>query len=470
MNKGYNPYENCFTLYNYCNNCIDNLIGNAFVDANNNCVYDSAEMKIKNLMIDVNSAGLVMPTDTIGNYGFELPAGVYNIQPVLTGALINTCNVLPVQVNVTDTTIAVQNFPLQIDSSYHDFGVDVVALSPAVPGNFYQLRVNVSNHQLFTDSASVTVTLDSLFTFDSLSIPASTINNRTYTFSNVVLPAQSDSSIIFYLTTLTTAQLLDSVSFTAAVACFNGDNNSANDTSIFNTVILSGFDPNDKRVYPEGNITVNDSVLTYTIRFQNTGNYMAQNIVLLDTLDTDLNIASLQMLSSSHNYFFTMIDANVLQISFPNINLPDSNSNEPLSHGYITYTIKLKSGLPVGTQIENSAAIYFDFNAPVITNSVYNTIVSPLGVTENNAHNILVNVYPNPTLTHEFYIELDVKHRQSVSYKVSDIAGRILLQRENIVASNGRNVFAEKAILAKGIYFVTITAGKENITKKIVFE
>ena len=470
MAKGFSPYEKCFTLYNFCNNCIDNLIGNVFVDANNNCIYDSTEMKIKNLMIDVSAASIVMPTDTIGNYGFELPAGVYNVQPILTGALINTCNVLPAQVNVTDTTIAVQNFPLQIDSSYHDFGVDAVALSPAVPGNFYQFRVNVSNHQLFTDSASVTVTLDSLFTFDSLSIPASTINNRTYSFNNVVLPAQADSSIIFYLTTNTTAQFFDSVSFMAAVTCFNGDNNAANDTSVFNSVILSSYDPNDKRVYPEGNITANDSMLTYTIRFQNTGNYMAQNIVLLDTLDTDLNISSLQMLSSSHNYFLTMIDANVLQISFPNINLPDSNSNEPLSHGYFTYTIKLKNGLPVGTQIENSAAIYFDFNAPVITNSVYNTIVNPLGITENNAHNILVNVYPNPAFANELYIELFVTQSQNVNYKLLDIAGRTLLQRENVVAQIGRNVFTEKLILPVGIYFVAITTDKGSATKKIVFK
>lgn len=57
--------------------------------------------------------------------------------------------------------------------------------------------------------------------------------------------------------------------------------------------------------------------------------------------------------------------------------LPDSNVNEAASHGFTSFRVKQVPNLPVGTLIENSAAIYFDFNAPVITNTSWHTIALP---------------------------------------------------------------------------------------------
>jgi hypothetical protein len=60
----------------------------------------------------------------------------------------------------------------------------------------------------------------------------------------------------------------------------------------------------------------------------------------------------------------------VLTIRFDNILLPDSTSDEPNSHGVVKYTLHLRGGLAPGTAIPNTAAIYFDFNDPVVTNEV----------------------------------------------------------------------------------------------------
>jgi hypothetical protein len=59
--------------------------------------------------------------------------------------------------------------------------------------------------------------------------------------------------------------------------------------------------------------------------------------------------------------------------TFDNILLPDSNVNEPESHGYVKFTIELKDSIPQDTKIENFAGIYFDFNDPVITNTTFVT-------------------------------------------------------------------------------------------------
>lgn len=97
----------------------------------------------------------------------------------------------------------------------------------------------------------------------------------------------------------------------------------------------------------EGNITVNDKELNYRIRFQNTGNGSAVNIVVKDTLSPFVDMMSLEMLSVSHNYKIDILPENILRWKFDNIQLPDSNSNEPGNYGYIHYRIRQKANNPL---------------------------------------------------------------------------------------------------------------------------
>jgi hypothetical protein len=111
-----------------------------------------------------------------------------------------------------------------------------------------------------------------------------------------------------------------------------------------------------------------------------------------------LDVNTFEMLGSSHNYNIDILPGNILRWKFNNIMLPDSNSNEPGSHGYIQYRIKRNSNNTPGTQIKNTAYIYFDFNEPVVTNTAINTIETITGITSQSL--ILTmewNVYPNPS-------------------------------------------------------------------------
>jgi uncharacterized repeat protein (TIGR01451 family) len=146
--------------------------------------------------------------------------------------------------------------------------------------------------------------------------------------------------------------------------------------------IVDSFDPNDKQVSPIG-FTENNYVrpgteLEYTIRFQNTGTAEAVNIVVIDTLSTDLDMTRFQMMSVSHPYKLAVSGKGrpILTWTFTNINLPDSTTNEPESHGYIKFKIKPNEGIAEGTIIENFADIYFDFNEPVRTNTTVSNITN----------------------------------------------------------------------------------------------
>ena len=142
--------------------------------------------------------------------------------------------------------------------------------------------------------------------------------------------------------------------------------------------IIASFDPNDKAVNPEGYtdkhfITPKDE-LEYMIRFQNTGTDTAFTVVIRDSISEHLDLSTLTSGASSHKYKFKIYGTGVAEWTFNNILLPDSNVNEPKSHGFIKYKINQKKNLEQGTVIENRAGIFFDMNPPVITNTTMNTV------------------------------------------------------------------------------------------------
>ena len=131
--------------------------------------------------------------------------------------------------------------------------------------------------------------------------------------------------------------------------------------------------------------------------FQNTGNASAQHIYIVDTLDNNIDESSIQLLAYSHEPM-VQVKGKAVRFNFANINLPDSVNDEPNSHGYVQYKVKRKGNLPVGTQIRNTAYIYFDFNAPVVTNTTVNTLTIPSSVPEVNYNKTVFDNFPEPNV------------------------------------------------------------------------
>ncbi len=156
-------------------------------------------------------------------------------------------------------------------------------------------------------------------------------------------------------------------------------NNGLPFVSDYCAVVRTSYDPNDKQVIPEGmtgnHFIRNEDRLDYKINFQNTGNDTAFTVVIRDTLDLNsLDISTIVLGTASHQYDFSVEGQGVLVWRFENILLPDSTINESLSHGYMSFSIDQLPGLAMGTQVMNHADIYFDFNPPVTTNTVINTV------------------------------------------------------------------------------------------------
>ena len=168
---------------------------------------------------------------------------------------------------------------------------------------------------------------------------------------------------------------------------------------------VGSYDPNDKQAFPVGfedeHFIEQNIDIEYLIRFQNTGTDTAFRVVIRDTLSSFLDVASVRPGASSHNYDFDISGLGILKFTFDNIMLPDSTANEPASQGFVKYRISQKENVPLGSVINNNAAIYFDFNAPVITNTTFHTVGEDfvpfyVSVNTRGKPELLANVFPNP--------------------------------------------------------------------------
>ena len=237
--------------------------------------------------------------------------------------------------------------------------------------------------------------------------------------------------------------------------------------------VTNSYDPNRKIATPVGygqdHLIEANTLLEYHIDFQNTGTDTAYNIVIRDTLSSHLDITSFQSGASSHHYDLHIEGSNVLVFTFPNINLLDSVANESSSHGFVEYHISTKSNLTNGTLIETTAAIYFDFNPPITTNTTLHTIGEAFIIVDiDNPYkeSLFLEVYPNPATPHtQLYLKGEAP--QDAEMKLFSVQGQLISHRP---FSEGQIPLGAMG-LAKGIYFFQIwTGGKIYGSGKLVVQ
>ena len=245
--------------------------------------------------------------------------------------------------------------------------------------------------------------------------------------------------------------------------------------SSFCPVVTNSYDPNDKQAIPTGfdaahNIFKNTE-LEYAIRFQNTGTDTAFRVILIDTLSPYLNPATLRPGASSHPYDFKLEANGVLRFTFRNIQLPQQSVNERESQGFVNFRIAQKPENPVGTVIENSAGIYFDFNLPVITNTTWHTVHAPLiqvvsDLNEDVPSYGQLHVYPNPAVD-AVNFELPKDAPSSEMFSLYNSLGSLVRQEG---FSNGKYRF-ERRELPAGVYYYRIeNTGQRAYSGKVILQ
>ncbi|MEM6262560.1 MAG: PKD domain-containing protein [Bacteroidota bacterium] len=366
-----NPPDSCFNL----------IRGTLYHDVNGNCIKDAGEIPVSFAMVDLTPGGAVM-TDVNGDYVIRADSGTFTLDVWPRSFTTINC---PVSGN------HVLNFSgLSSDTSGLDFALDIDSIQDlavtlrstiARPGRALRYYLGYRNNGYRVMNGSVELEHDSLVSFIGATPGQNSYSaaNRqlTWNFTNL-LPAEF-RQITIDVVVDSTVQVGDTLVTDASVLPVAGDTTPGNNVIQFVDTVRTSFDPNTKQVFPKGIgmrgfIEPTENEMDYTVRFQNTGNDTAFFVVIRDTLDSDLDVSSIQIEGYSHDFSLNIEDDEVLVFTFANINLPDSSTDFTGSQGFVAYSINHDGTLPVGTEINNRAAIYFDFNAPIITNTVTNTV------------------------------------------------------------------------------------------------
>ena len=321
---------------------------------------------------------------------------------------------------------------------------------------------NRGKNDLTTD---VQVNLDGALTYTTYegeNQPNSVIGNELK-WNNITVASGETKRLKFWAVLDRLTPLETVLSNTGVILQVVADDVTSNDTAVYEAVVTGSYDPNDKLVsyqgaYTEGYVYDTTNV-EYTIRFQNTGTDTAFNILVTDPISSHLDLSTLKILDASHNYQMTIV-GDTIKWFFSNIMLADSFINEPLSHGFIRFTIDQKENNQEGSLIENTAYIYFDFNDPIITNTtsaiVNNGMVTQ--VKEVKSTNLLhkLTTYPVPTESAVFFEGVEGGY-----IEVYDLQGK-LLRAENF--NNSINV----SELNSGVYQFKMITGDKSYGGSII--
>ena len=247
---------------------------------------------------------------------------------------------------------------------------------------------------------------------------------------------------------------------------------------IFPIPIGAPYDPNDKEVQPLGSCEEHyvhkSDTLKYKVRFQNVGNVEAIDVRIEDELSPYLDPNSIRVLSSSFPGMQTEIrEGNRLIFTFDDINLPDSTSDEPNSHGYVVFQVHPKGEIPNNIELRNSVDIYFDFNDPVRTNETFNTLVDVIPSCRNTGslgefgNSPFFLIYPNPA---ESANTIRIISNNGASINSVELLSSIGRQIELVTRYNNGQLDLSLPTLSSGIYFIRVTSdlGQEVVQKIVI--
>jgi hypothetical protein len=453
--------------------------GRVYLDMNGNCTYDSGDDPLDFYHLEAQS---VLNTGTTGLIHTIMNAdGTYNIELQESWAQQYTINTPPLYSFIfpptscnpgsyTFTTVPQTGLDFALECSGNNDVTTHIGMGGVVRPNIpFMLYPGVSNVGCVAASGTLKLVLDPNVAYDPLlsSYPALYTSGDTlfWNYSNLDNISSTGywNSFIagIHLTPSLSVNIGDQLCFTVIADVPSSDVDPLNNTTMICLPVVNSYDPNMKEVSPAGTGTIGaippeTEKLTYTIHFQNTGNAEAYDISVIDTLDTDLDPSTLRILATSHTMLPEWVSPGVVAFRFNNIHLADSTSNEPASHGFVTFEIALDAALPIGTVIENTGHIFFDFNDAIVTNTTVNTLSLLAGIQEEQS--VKVTVFPNPA---SGMLTIEGEGIQAIS--LVDFSGKTVLKASVLTDSQ-----LDVSALNNGIYLLHVETSRGRAIRKLV--
>ena len=442
------------------------VTGNVFFDdQNNNC--SNFSLPARNLKVNATLGSATTTTtftNEVGFYKFSIKNdGMYNIQ-VADSRFDITPNSSELEfMGVEGKKVA--DFCVSANTIENDVLVTLLPITEARPGFDAVYQIVYENIGTTISEGNIEFEFNNMlqsFVSSTEPLDAQTINSLTYNYNNLQPFESRTIDIILNTEPPSTVNDGDILPLSVVITSDETDINLSDNNFEFNQIVVNSFDPNDKQVVQGSRIAIEeiDEYLHYIIRFQNSGTASAINVRVRDALEDELDWDTFIPVSSSHAYTTQITQGNLVDFIFENILLPPEQDDESESHGFVAFKIKPKADVVVGDVIVGNAEIYFDFNSPIVTNTVSTEIVdNSLSANENRLEDSF-KFYPNPTNDIIYLSTKSGVHIEAI--KVFSVTGKLFFEEHQ-----GANEINLKS-LPKGIYFLNVVLNKGNVTKKII--
>ena len=237
----------------------------------------------------------------------------------------------------------------------------------------------------------------------------------------------------------------------------DGDETVDDNTFTLHQTVVGSYDPNDITCL-EGDVEDPENIgeqLHYLIRFENTGTFEAETVVVVMEINTEqYDAESLILMNASHNVDARLV-GNVAEFFFQDIQL-DSGG-----HGNILLAMQTLSSLIEGDEVFSNANIYFDYNAPITTNDAL-TLFEESMSTQDVALDASIALYPNPAQE-----QITINAPATIStIEWYDVSGRLV----SISIVNANESIIDISRQSSGVYFVKINTAQGSIVKKVIKE
>ncbi|WP_284653750.1 DUF7619 domain-containing protein [Flavobacterium terrisoli] len=464
-------YTNCH-VNSYCTftpgGTYYTLQGTNTFDVNSNGC-DSGDILVPNVAYTI-SLGLTNSTLVAGNDGlfhYDVSAGNYTITPILQNP--GNYTITPATATVSFPSAGAsftQNFCITPNAVHHDLEVSLLPIGPARPGFDAQYKIIYKNKGTTIQSGTINFSYDDTIlqlVSTNPTISGQGTDSLNWSFTNLSPFETREITIILNLNSPLETPPVNAgnwLLFDATAAGATDETPNDNASTLTQTVVNS-FDPNDKTCIEGTWLPIHrvGEYVHYVIRFENTGTFAAENIVVKDVIDTaKFDIATLVPLNGSHSFYTKITNTNHVEFIFENIDLPFDDVN---NDGYVAFKIKTKSTLVEGNTFSNAANIYFDYNAPIVTDTYTTTVFNPLSSTDFEFSSVF-SLSPVPTKD-----VLTITAKETViisSVNIYNTLGQLVQ-----VNTNPREPI-DVSGLQSGSYFIKIISDKGSATGKFIKE
>ena len=459
-----------------CSDCIITKLGNfesnriigkvAFNASDDNCTTGIG-MANRKVVASSTAATFATFTNEIGNYKINTLVGVNSYSVTgnygLNEDFTTNPNAITIATSGSNNSYIDSNFCISPTTDFADLNVSIIPITNARPGfdASYRLYYYNAGTTVLQGDLSFTYEAAKLGFIGSSDSVTQTLGLITFDYTNLIPFEQAYIDIHFNVLPPPIVNDGDVLTFLLTGNPIIDDLTPQNNIFSLNQIVTNSYDPNDKTVLEGAYISTEQALgyLNYVTRFQNTGSGEATTVVIKETLDVDLDWSTFEPLGGSHPYLVALNYGFDLTYTFPEIGLPGMLTNEPESHGWMAYRIKPKSNFTVEDIASSRSRIYFDFNPPIITNSVTTQI--DLNLSSKSTENIQLSLAPNPATDSIFISHLDQNTR--AFYTIFDNIGRIIVPQKKL-ENNAITIQS----LESGMYFLSLQQDKKSFTLKFI--